>query len=210
MYCPECRAEFPEELKRCPDCDKDLVAEVLPAPAEELEWEDTVVVFETNDPSAMLVAKSILESEKIPFVSVGDRSQDLIGLGRLFSGSNPLVGEMRIEVPREFEKWARRMLQPAAGDSSTAAAEGGSSEARSAPRVSWSASCCARPRSRVPRLPRRAVRFARRWMDTTPRRRRFSTTCSTTARQGKILRSGTSILGQTIPRSLCEPDPSRP
>src|SRR5262249_62216140 len=102
MYCPACRAEFPEELKRCPDCDKDLVAEVLPPPEEQLEWEDTVVVFETNDPSDMLVAKSILESVKIPFVSVGDRSQDLIGLGRLFSGSNPLVSEILLDVPLDF------------------------------------------------------------------------------------------------------------
>jgi len=128
MFCPECRGEFEEVVKRCPDCDRDLVAEVLPPPTEQMEWQDTVVVFETNDPSAMLVAKSVLESEKVPFVAVGDRAQDLIGLGRLFSGSNPLVGQMRIEVPREYEKWARRILQPVAEGSSAASAEGGTQE----------------------------------------------------------------------------------
>jgi hypothetical protein len=105
------------------------VTERPPAPTEQFEWQDTVVVFETNDPSAMIVAKSLLESEKIPFVSVGDRAQDLIGMGRLFSGSNPLVGPMRIEVPREHEKWARRILQPVGDGSSIAPADGGTSEA---------------------------------------------------------------------------------
>lgn len=112
MYCPKCRGEFQERVKRCPDCDVELVAELPPPATDELEWQDTVVVFETNDPAAMIVAKSLLESEEIPFVSVGDRAQDLIGVGRLFAGSNPLVGPMRIEVPREHEDAARRILQP--------------------------------------------------------------------------------------------------
>lgn len=132
MYCPECRDELPQGVTRCPDCDVDVVEEIsLPPPNEELEWQDTAVVYETNDPTAMIVAKSVLESEKIPFVSVGDRSQDLLGLGRLFSGSNPIVGPMRIEVPREYEKWAKRILRPLAPSEEGSAAtptDAGSSE----------------------------------------------------------------------------------
>jgi len=112
MYCPECRGEYQDGVARCADCDKELVEELVPVATEEPEWRDTSVVFETNDPTAMIVAKSILESAKIPFVSVGDRSQDLIGVGRLFAGSNPLIGQMRIEVPHEYQKWAERILQP--------------------------------------------------------------------------------------------------
>lgn len=112
MHCPECRAEYEEGVRRCADCDKNLVDEPVPVTAEELQWQDTSVVFETNDATAMLVAKSVLEGAEIPFVSVGDHSQDLIGVGRIFAGSNPLLGPMRIEVPREYEKWAKRILQP--------------------------------------------------------------------------------------------------
>jgi hypothetical protein len=112
VYCPDCRAEYQDGVRRCADCDKNLVQELAPVAAEELQWQDTGVVFETNDPTAMIVAKSILEGAEIPFVSVGDHSQDLIGVGRIFAGSNPLLGQMRIEVPREYQRWAQRILQP--------------------------------------------------------------------------------------------------
>ena len=54
VYCPNCRGEFREGLTRCPECGVQLVAELPLAPTEELEWQDTAVVYETNDPSAML------------------------------------------------------------------------------------------------------------------------------------------------------------
>jgi putative signal transducing protein len=128
LYCPNCRGEFREGITRCPDCGVDLVAELPPPQTEELEWQDTAVVYETNDPSAMLIAKSILESADIPFVSVGDRSQDLLGVGRLFAGSNPIVGLMRIEVPSEYRDEARKLLEPIA-PSDIAPTDTGTSEA---------------------------------------------------------------------------------
>jgi hypothetical protein len=132
MYCPECRDKYRDGVTQCDDCGAHLVEELPPAPAEEPEWRDTSVVFETSDPSAMMVAKSILESAEIPFLSVGDRSQDLIGLGRLFAGSNPILGQMRIEVPREYRKGARRILRPLAnseGESPAAPKDKETSEA---------------------------------------------------------------------------------
>jgi hypothetical protein len=132
MYCPECRDEFPDGIEQCDECGTELVDALPPPPTGEQEWGETAIVFETDDPTAMMVAKSILESANIPFVSVGDRSQDLIGLGRLFAGSNPILGRMRIEVPREYGKWAKRILQPLAKseeDTSAAPADTGPSEA---------------------------------------------------------------------------------
>jgi hypothetical protein len=102
------------------DCGVALVDTLPPVnPLPHAEWRGSAVVFETDDPTALLVAESILNSAHVPFLSVNGLSQDLFGIGRLALGFNPILGPMRIEVPREYRKWARKVLsrleKPASG-----------------------------------------------------------------------------------------------
>jgi hypothetical protein len=75
----------------------------------EPEWADPVTVLASSDPALIAVAKSLLEDAEIPFVATGESIQDLFGLGRI-GGFNPLVGPVKIRVPRTFEEEARRIL----------------------------------------------------------------------------------------------------
>src|SRR6266545_32575 len=112
MFCPSCRAEYQDRVTRCGECGVDLVDELPPLPSSGYEWRESSVVFVTADPAAFIVAKSVLGSAGIPFAAVHERAQDLFGLGRAGFGFNPAIGAATLEVPREYRKWARRILKP--------------------------------------------------------------------------------------------------
>ena len=112
MFCTRCRAEYRDEVSRCGECGVDLVDELDPLPRRGYEWRESSVVLVTADPAALIVAKSVLESAGIPFTAVHERAQDLLGLGRAGFGFNPAIGSATLEVPREYRKWARRILKP--------------------------------------------------------------------------------------------------
>ena len=117
MICPDCRSEYDEGIQRCADCAVDLVEQLGPPP--KTEWRESFVALETSDPALLLVAESVLRSASIPFLVIDDRSQDLIGLGRMAFGFNPATGPARIEVPREFAGEAQRLLEPVIGEGPT-------------------------------------------------------------------------------------------
>ena len=112
MYCPSCRAEYQDVVTRCGECGVDLVDELDPLPRHGYEWRESSVVLVTADPAVFIVAKSVLESADIPFTAVDERAQDLFGLGRAGFGFNTAIGPATLEVPREYRKWARRILKP--------------------------------------------------------------------------------------------------
>ena len=58
MFCPECGAEFREEIEKCADCEVTLVEE----PPEEPKVPKYVTVLETSELSAIPVLKTVLES----------------------------------------------------------------------------------------------------------------------------------------------------
>ena len=111
MYCPECRAEFRDEVTTCPDCEVSLVLE-LPAEPEFSE-EDLVVIKETADVAVLPVIKSLLRAAEIPFIVQGDEAMGVlpvgkIGLGGLTSRGHGLSAG--ILVPRDREEEARALL----------------------------------------------------------------------------------------------------
>lgn len=112
MFCPSCRAEYQDGVSRCRECEVDLVDELDPMPRHGYEWRESSVVLVTTDLAALIVAKSVLESAGIPVISVNERAQDLFGFGRAGLGFSPAIGPARLEVPREYRKWARRILKP--------------------------------------------------------------------------------------------------
>jgi len=111
MFCPECRAEYRDEIRRCPDCEVTLVAE-LP---EEFEpsTEELVVVLETADVAVLPVVKSVLEAAEIPFIVQGDEAMGVLPVGKIGLGGLTAKGHglsAAILVPREYEEEVRALL----------------------------------------------------------------------------------------------------
>src|SRR5215831_12563370 len=103
LICPKCRSEYGDGFTHCADCFADLVVadsfsgEAQSVPAESV---DLVPVFETGNPALVPLAKSLLESAEIEYVTRGEGVQDLIGWGRFPVGINPAVGPVIFEVKR--------------------------------------------------------------------------------------------------------------
>ncbi len=86
MFCPLCKAEYREGFTTCADCSVPLVAEI---PRE--EEPQLVEVFQTLDQSEILIIKSVLEEEGIPYHFSGD----------FFRMSGILVSPARLLVPAD-------------------------------------------------------------------------------------------------------------
>ncbi len=104
MFCPECETEYRDGFYECADCRVPLVLE-LPEPEPEpefvpIEW---VTVFEVGDPGAAAIAKSLLESAKVPYVA-----QDQHGAS-FYVGT--MLIPVRIKVPKEQADLASDLLR---------------------------------------------------------------------------------------------------
>jgi hypothetical protein len=73
--------------------------------------ESLVTVFETGNRIEFETAKILLRDAGIEFFTVGEEVQDLIALGRIGTGQNPVTGPTRIQVRAEDEAEARRILE---------------------------------------------------------------------------------------------------
>jgi hypothetical protein len=69
-----------------------------------------ITVLATGDTTELIMAKLALEAEEIAFVTQGEGVQDLFGIGRLFSGFNPITGPVEIRVRAEDAERARAVL----------------------------------------------------------------------------------------------------
>jgi len=109
MYCPECGGEYREGFFECADCQVPLVAEppVTP-PVPDLHL---VTVLESSDPTVLAVAESLLMEAEVPYLKKGDQIQDLFAWGRLFTGFNPVVGPVQIQVAEEHADSALEILE---------------------------------------------------------------------------------------------------
>ncbi len=110
MICPQCNSEYPAGVTRCPACDVDLVDELAASAPETVEWIDLVTVLETGDPSLLLVAKSLLDAEKIRSYAEGEDVQESLGAGRVADADIPM-GPGRLRVHPEDVEAARELLQ---------------------------------------------------------------------------------------------------
>jgi hypothetical protein len=98
MFCPGCGYEFREGLRRCPDCDVDLVAdleEVDRARSGRLRGGKTVSVFASQRPQAEMLA-DMLDEEGIPSVT------------RAVDGSSPGV---ELHVLEQDAETHQRLIQ---------------------------------------------------------------------------------------------------
>jgi hypothetical protein len=71
---------------------------------------DLVAIFESADPVALAVARGALQAEGIPFITLGEGLQDLIGLGRFPGGFNVVTGPVKILVDSGDAERAREAL----------------------------------------------------------------------------------------------------
>lgn len=112
MYCPDCRAEYRDEIESCPDCEVQLVAAL---PPEEPDA-DLVPVFETADVSLLPVVKSLLDSAEIPCVVQGEEALSILPVGRWGAGISQsgrgLAATIRVEKGRARD--AEELLRPLA------------------------------------------------------------------------------------------------
>ena len=109
MHCPRCRTEYPPDVARCPTCDVELAEGPPPVGRDDAQWVDLVTVLETADPSLLLVAKSLLDVEKVPSFVEGEGVYEGLGAGRIAEADIPM-GPGRLRVHPEDEAAARELL----------------------------------------------------------------------------------------------------
>ena len=111
MYCPECGIEYRDGVTVCTDCAVPLAPEPPPAPPEPTaEWVELETVLETSEPTRIAVARSLLEAEGIRCYARGDLLQELLGWGRLPTGTNLITGPVQLQVSPERAEEARELL----------------------------------------------------------------------------------------------------
>ncbi len=107
MYCPQCGAEYRPGFTRCADCEVPLVAAKPPAP----EPLALTTVFSTGSIALMAVAKVVLNTAGLPFVTKGEGLAELVG-GVRFDGAPSLItGPMQIQVRGIDANEARDLLK---------------------------------------------------------------------------------------------------
>ena len=114
MYCPQCMAEYKDDVFECSDCRIPLVSGPAPALSQD-STPKLVTVFETNDSFALTLAKASLEEASIDYVIGGDDPRYITGVKQTFRGNiTPFGGRCSssIQVAPESEAEARELLEP--------------------------------------------------------------------------------------------------
>ena len=70
-----------------------------------------VTVMRAGDPASIAVAKSVLQSAGIDFVTKNEFVQDLFGCGRFPSGTNLVMGPIELQVREEDAQDALELLK---------------------------------------------------------------------------------------------------
>ena len=109
MYCPKCKVEYEEGVKVCPACDVDLVENLEGVPQKEEEGR-YVIALTTQDRVFLAIVKSLLQDAQIKYFVKGEQLQDLMGVGAIGTGYNPLVGMMELYVREEDEEDVKKLL----------------------------------------------------------------------------------------------------
>lgn len=72
---------------------------------------ELVTVFRSGNPALIPLAKSLLESAEIGFLTKGENVQDLFGWGRFPGGLSMIVGPVEFQVDSNDAEEARRLLE---------------------------------------------------------------------------------------------------
>ena len=70
-----------------------------------------VTVVRAGDPASIAVAKSVLQSAGIDYVTKNEYVQDLFGWGRFPAGSNLFMGPIELQVREEDARDALELLR---------------------------------------------------------------------------------------------------
>ena len=99
MFCPKCKAEYREGFTVCADCNIPLVKEKPPEEPKP-EYVDLEEILSTSNMGEIVVIKSILNGENIPYLAQGE----------YFAAVRAPI-PVRILVPKEFCEKARELLK---------------------------------------------------------------------------------------------------
>ncbi len=130
MFCPNTlcpdfvatgnHAEFVAGITTCPTCGEYLVDTLPPdepAPREQTHYTEVEPVFQTSDPTEVVVVKGLLESENIPFVTTGAESFDTFRGALSPMRYNPGAGTTIFLVPSPIVDTVRQLLEALENDS---------------------------------------------------------------------------------------------
>lgn len=78
---------------------------------ENLDKERLVTVFKSGHEGLIALVKSLLDEAEIKYLVKNEGVQDLIGLGVVGTGFNPVIGPVQIQVLPEDEAEAREILK---------------------------------------------------------------------------------------------------
>jgi hypothetical protein len=117
--CPDCVAtgahgEYVSGVTTCPVCGEYLVDTLPPAtdaPREETHYTDVEPVFQTSDPTEVLVVKGLLESENIPYVTTGAEKFDTFRGALSPMRFNPGAGMVVFLAPTPVADSVRQLLE---------------------------------------------------------------------------------------------------
>lgn len=70
-------------------------------------------VFATGNPLEASIVQSLLEQAGIPCMVLNGGLQNLFGIGQFGVGFNPIIGEIKVQVPMELEQEARDVMKEA-------------------------------------------------------------------------------------------------
>ena len=123
MYCsnPKCpdyittgnHGEYVAGVTTCPMCGEYLVETLPPttdAPRDQGHYTEVEAVFETADPTEVVVVKGLLESEGIPYVTTGAEKFDAFRGALSPMRINPSAGIAIFLVPTPLADRVRQLL----------------------------------------------------------------------------------------------------
>ena len=124
MYCPNPKCpdylatgqhgEYVAGVTACPVCGEYLVDTPPPTaelPRETSHYTEVEPVFETADPTEVVVVKGLLESEGIPYVTTGAEKFDAFRGALSPMRINPSAGIAIFLVPTQLADMVRQLLE---------------------------------------------------------------------------------------------------
>ena len=99
MFCPQCKAEYKEDVNICTDCQIALVGE-LPKESHELEYDYMEIVSSLNQGDIALI-KSIFDDGEIDYQVLGE---EFNSVRPLLEPARFIVREDQVEIAKELLK----------------------------------------------------------------------------------------------------------